>query len=152
MTFFYLLQLTRKSDVVPKEISTYISWSSRKPWRHGGNQIEDVCKPFYSYILVTQSKKIHYLQNWGSILPGPCPHMWKTWSLSCSMVGSERTRPSLGYPNHLMANTITFLVSLTRKVTWLTLQFSQNVGKMSEKIELVLQFWEYDKFDYIYWK
>ena len=66
------------------------------------------------------------------------------------MVGSEQTRPSLGYPNHLMANTISFLVNLTRKVTWLTLQFSQNVGKMSEKIELVLQFWEYDKFDYIY--
>ena len=49
-----------------------------------------------------------------------------------------------------MANTISLLVNLTRKVTWLTLQFSQNVGKMSEKIELVLQFWEYDKFDYIY--
>ena len=70
---------------------------------------------------------------------------WQYW-----VTGKWQTRPSLVYPNHLMANTISFLVNLTRKVTWLTLQFSQNVGKMSEKIELVLQFWEYDKFDYIY--
>ena len=66
------------------------------------------------------------------------------------MVGSEQTRPSLGYPNQPMANTTSFLVNLTQKVTWLTLQISQNVGIMSEKVELVLQFWAYDKFDYIY--
>ena len=57
------------------------------------------------------------------------------------MVGSGQTRPSLGYPNQVMANTISFLVKLALKVTWLTLQFSQNIVKMSEKNELVLQFW-----------
>jgi hypothetical protein len=66
------------------------------------------------------------------------------------MVGSEQTRPSLVYPNHLMSNISRLLVNLTRKVTGLTLQFSQNVGKISEKIELVLQFWEYDTFGYVY--
>ena len=59
----------------------------------------------------------------------------------CSMVGSGQTRPSSGYPNQVMANTISILVNLALKVTWLTLKFSKNIVKMSEKNELALQFW-----------